>query len=519
MESRMHRHTVIAHAARLFRAVPLGLILTLSACSGPAGPSFSLDGDIQEWDAQAAAVADGESIFLRFRVPKGPDGRAQTLQHSPKTVALYLDADANTSTGRTSRLKPLNQLGVDLEIRFSPTENGTLVPGTRTLLVDRQGGQSQVSNAATGLIVSPTYASEWFEARLDRSKLPALAAGNASSTESAQASRLSGMFVTLDDSGSIDGYADPFSISLPPLSSGPGPVVDVPAKAQGLVRVVSFNIQKSSPVKEPGAFSRILTLLDADIVLIQEWDEGDAVNTQEWFRSHAVAIESPFAPAPKPNGTGPWRVHKGPGTGVGIASRWPITALPPDSLDLTTPGVSSGAERPRRVRAASALVATDAGPVAVTSLHLKCCGGASTSEETLRQNESRSLNKALDQVYRDQAVSAAARIIAGDFNLVGTRAPLDILRAGLDSDGTDLAVAEPFTLGTAMKYTWLDDSSPFLPGRLDYLLYSDSTAEVVRAFVLDTQRLSFESLARSGLDATDSRASDHMPVVVDLQIK
>ena len=502
--------------ARFFGA-PVALLIAgaLAGCAGSSGPSLRVDGDIQEWDAAAAAVADGEGIYLRFRVPKGPDGQALTLQNSLKTVALYLDADGDLATGRTSRLKPLDQLGVDLEIRFSPVEKGTIVAGTRTVRIDRSGGETSVPNAATGLVVSPTYSSEWFEARLDRARLLD-SFGRSSGTSPA---RLAGMFVTLDDTGQIDGYADPFSVSLPPLSTGPGPVIDVPAKAPGLVRVVSLNVEKSGPVKNPDAFSRMLTLLDADIVLIQEWDEGDATQTQEWFRSNAVPIDSPFAPAPKAQGAGPWRVHKGPGTGVGIASRWPITALPPDSLDVTTPAVASGAERPRRVRAASALVSTPAGPVAVTSIHLKCCGGAHTPEETQRQNEARAINKANDEVYRAQAKDAVARIIAGDFNLVGSRAPLDILRAGIDSDGTDLAVAEPFTLGTGMKYTWLDDQSPFLPGRLDYLLFSDSSARVVTSFVLDSQRLSFESLARSGLDATDSRASDHMPIVVDLMIQ
>lgn len=495
---------------------PLAIALAgaLAGCAGSRVPSLQVDGNIQEWDAAAAALADGDGIYLRFRVPKGPDGQPQTLQNSRKTVALYLDADGDTSTGRTSRLKPLNQLGVDIEIRFSPIDNGTVVPGTRTLRVDHEG-ETAIPNTTTGLVVSPTYSSEWFEARLDRAKLRECL-GN---TTDNSPDRLSGMFVTLDDAGQIDGYADPFAVTLPPVPMGPGPAIDVPAKAPGLVRLVSLNVQKSSPVKSPDAFSRMLTLLDADIVLIQEWDEGDATQTQEWFRSNAVAIESPFAPTPKPNGTGPWRVHKGPGTGVGIASRWPITALPPDSLDVTTPAVTSGNERPRRVRAASALVETHAGPVAVTSVHLKCCGGAHTPEETQRQNEARAINKANSEVYRAQASGAVARVIAGDFNLVGSRAPLDFLRAGIDSDGTDLAVAEPFTLGTGMKYTWLDDKSPFLPGRLDYLLFSDSTAEVVASFVLDTQRLSFESLARSGLDATDSRGSDHMPIVVDLRIR
>lgn len=36
------------------------------------------------------------------------------------------------------------------------------------------------------------------------------------------------------------------------------------------------------------------------------------------------------------------------------------------------------------------------------------------------------------------------------------------------------------------------------------------------AFVLDTSRLGERSLARLGMDSTDTDASDHKPVVVDL---
>lgn len=492
--------------------VPLIVAGVAGSCA-PSGPAMKIDGDIREWDAQSAAVADGSGVMLRFRVPKGPNGEPWTLQDGPKTVALYLDIDGSTATGRTSRLKPLNQLGVDCEIRFSPFENGKPIAGVRTFRVGTDGTLSGTSNGSTGMVVSPTYASEWYEARLDRKDLVKFSGG-------AFTGRLAGMFVMLDEAGEIDGYADPFAVELPAQAVGPGPVVDVPGKPAGAVRVVSFNVEKSNPTKEPGAFSRMLTLLNADVVIFQEWDEGGASQTEEWFRSHAVGIDAdsgvPGAPS-RPSGMGLWKVHKTAGTGVGVASRWPMSALPPDSLEVSNP--MDKENHPRRVRVASVVVNTDAGPLAVTSLHLKCCGGATGGEELLRRDEARAINKALIHMYSAEASGAVARIVAGDFNLVGTRMPLDLLRAGVDVDGTDLVPAEPFALGTGVKYTWRDDKTAFLPGRLDYLLYSDATAEVVQCFVMDTANLSFESLARSGLDATDSRASDHMPVVVDLKIK
>ena len=66
-------------------------------------------------------------------------------------------------------------------------------------------------------------------------------------------------------------------------------------------------------------------------------------------------------------------------------------------------------------------------------------------------------------------------------------------------------------------YTWYDAGNTYTPGRLDYLLYSDSVAEAANSFVLDTSKLSEAALARLGLDATDTAASDHLPVVLDVK--
>jgi hypothetical protein len=65
-------------------------------------------------------------------------------------------------------------------------------------------------------------------------------------------------------------------------------------------------------------------------------------------------------------------------------------------------------------------------------------------------------------------------------------------------------------------YTWRDDSAGFPPGRLDYIVYSGSSASAVNALVLDTTRLSEKALAKLGLDRTDTGGTDHLPVIVDL---
>ena len=70
--------------------------------------------------------------------------------------------------------------------------------------------------------------------------------------------------------------------------------------------------------------------------------------------------------------------------------------------------------------------------------------------------------------------------------------------------------------GTHDVYTWRDARSSFSPGKLDYIVYSDSVLELRNAFSLETTLLSTEDLKRYGLRPMDTLdASDHLPVVAD----
>ena len=108
-------------------------------------------------------------------------------------------------------------------------------------------------------------------------------------------------------------------------------------------------------------------------------------------------------------------------------------------------------------------------------------------------------------------------VLGGDINLVGSRDPLDLMAERLDADGTDLAPAQASTPGASAFYTRCREASSFAPGRLDWNLYSDSTLEVINAFMMDTTRFSNHSLAAYELKCEDSRASDHLPLVVDVR--
>jgi endonuclease/exonuclease/phosphatase family metal-dependent hydrolase len=259
---------------------------------------------------------------------------------------------------------------------------------------------------------------------------------------------------------------------------------------------MSYNVFKGRPIEKPEAFARIFRALSPDIVLLQEWDKGDANEVKAWF----VTLI--------PSGSG-WQAVRPAGGDVAIVSRYPLALLGPDSLQLPASG-----GQPHNIRFVAATATTPAGEVVVGDAHLKCCGGFGGPEEATRMAEAQAINAALKQALTGKG---GTRVIGGDLNLVATRAPLDVLAAGLDTGGGNLGtIAAPVLGDPGVFFTWSDPATDFAPGRLDYLLLSESAATGVQAFVLDTSRLSDAVLSRHGLRRDDTRQSDHFPVVADI---
>lgn len=492
--------------ARLLSTLLLGcgLGIGLCACDAPrkdiatpgrsAGPTHGLvlDGNISDWPTHAAALADTHHLYVRFSMAD----ESFTLQAAPRSVVIYLDIDGDATTGRTSADEALAGLGVDLELVFSPdAQRGGKRQGAKLFALDARGTRTELSTREFDVVAAPTVASEWYEARLSRTP-----AGGAPLPRAGLLSqgKVRGVMAALDEHGAIEAWADTFEAVCPMASTGAWPmaVQPPPGKPARSVRVVSYNVHHTSPLKDASRFQRILQMLDPDVVLLQEWEEGSHEQVAGWFTAMMPDART-------------WNVVKAPGSmrdggGVAIATRLPIA-------DLTTPLVVKNDDRDHHVRWAVARILTPVGEMTAASVHLKCCGSAGSPEDVLRAGEARAINAALARL-------GGSIVIGGDLNLVGTWGPILTLGAGIDLDQSDLAIARAHTFGDNALATWRDATSPFTPGRLDYVLYSDARWVARNAFVLDTSRMSEELLARLGLDADDTdTASDHMPVVVDLQ--
>lgn len=505
----MHnRSPVSSPCARLLPALPIAVTLLVAGCFGGSGRqdrpaesqatldapldlsmppmSITLDGAIDDWPLEAAAVADEHYLYLRFKTE-----REVSLMADEESVQIQLDTDASASTGRETA-----GMGVDLAVTFSARDAGNeRGQGAHVDAISRSRDSVRLPAAALDLSVAPTHAARWFELRIGR-RLDA-ADGVLPPGGLLGAGRVRGRVVLLGGDGRLLAAADPFDLTVIPAGSRPrlGSEV-VPDKSLGSVRLLSYNVENSAPDRNPAPFSRMLRAIDPDIVLVQEWYDQTPETLAAWF-NRELPID------------GRWAAVTSTGRGVAVISRLDIKPLGPAGVTIDDGGEA------RTVRSASALVDTPAGPIAVTSVHLKCCGSIGSSEDQLRRLEALGITTMLADAL--SGIGSHGRVIAGDYNLVGGLAPLEAMLGGMDADGSDLELAEPFVMADPAMYTWSSPQSEFLPGRLDYAAYSGSTLAVERAFVLDPARLGPASLDAMNLDPGDAAASDHRPLVIDLR--
>jgi endonuclease/exonuclease/phosphatase family metal-dependent hydrolase len=445
-----------------------------------------LDGDIAEWPTNLNVVAD--SVYLYFRVKI--EGENDTLQAMRRPLLARFDLDGNPDTGaRYARPASASDMGVDLEIVFSPRdERAERGFGVAASAVGADGSLRPIPTADLDLRFAPSYASEWYEARL------ALAALTDAKLPGRPGDLGRQVFVLGDGAGGVAGASEPARFRWPSAVRRPGRVdVEPPAKAPGAIRIMTWNVAGAA-ADNPEPFARIIGALAPDILLLQEWDSSPA-EIGAWLAAHVID-------------DGAWSVVRSAGPGVAVVSRSEVRQALPARLELPESG--------RPIRFASAVVETLAGPVLVGSAHLTCCGYAGSEEDRARLLEAMAINDAVRVAVAE--AQPAAVVIGGDLNLVGTRTPLDALADGLDVDGSSLETVNAFALGDQVHATWSSPGSIFTPGRLDYVLYSGAGAEVEQAFVLDTRLLGEGALEALGLHADDAHASDHRPVLVDLRL-
>ncbi|MBL1216303.1 MAG: hypothetical protein D8M59_02280 [Planctomycetes bacterium] len=496
----------------------------------PAEPSHTapvvIDGDFSDWadlipsspnifptsDTTFADIgfvwtrADSQWLYLRFEMR-----RVLNLQGMDGTITLRLDLDGNPDTGATLEglSDKLTMGGVDVELLFSPTGARGRPMGTSARIYRTDGSASSTMNPyLLKTSFAPTYATDSVELRISRDGIEAGEGNPIARTIAVGSTGVQGQLFATDRTGMLVDHSDVFrfpSEDFEASSTGSPAALPfpTPSRAPGTrVRCISWNVHRGELFKSPAAFARVLTALDPDVICFQELDFNATTDKlQQWLRQYLVDGDS-------------WEARVSPNTGTGVASRLSTVAVGPTVMPAV--GTTN-----RSLRATSLLIGvpgsglTPGRRIVFISTHMKCCGTAGDSSDLKRIEEGNLIHTLLRRIRYDADPSGI--VVMGDFNLVGSRAPLDAIMRAEDLDGSDLLDVAPNVLGDQINTTWRSSNEPFLPGRLDFALVSDSTLPVLSSFVFDTHLLPTDLAAAMCVESDDTtQASDHLPIVVDL---
>lgn len=373
-----------------------------------------------------------------------------------------------------------------LNLQNGPEAEGTLLviidmPHNQELVLDIRGRRAFLNDSLRErigwdrlqYIVGPTYAQNEFEIQVD----------------------LGGFNINRGDAISIqfngsDQLSAPvaFKFSQPP---------EIPKRRSHRrysgtdVRIVSFNTYfegLSDPNREE-AMGRLLNSVNGDVYCFQE----------EWKTEGHGEILKRLMPL---ESKGQWHIHKMHGNV--IASRYPLKALP---------SINDGY--------AAAYIGLNENHLFIINVHLSAMGYIGSEEDRLRIREVDDIVATIDEIHRGQydednaPCTKPAIVIIGDFNLVGSRTPLDSIIDKKVYGLKDWLI--PNLIGESVV-TWRGGSrASFSPGKLDYVIYSAKTLIPKNGFILNSELLNRTELKRLNLDVADSKLSDHLLITVDFQ--
>lgn len=464
------------------------LILAGQARGGPTPPP-SVDGLMGDWggarplcvdrEGDGAGIdfgrvwvrSDSERITMRLEV-----GTEINLQNG-NAITLLIDGDANPATGNAAQ-----GLGVELAWTF----------GERSGTIWHEGRAIRVEQAAIGLRQAPTVSSREFEISIRRRA--------EDKTRIMPGPYLS--IVILDEgSAGADRLPDEGGLTVALSETPPPPPLPVSLERWDPddIRLLTWNVLFDGLFERPAPFVRVLRAIDPDVICFQEI----------WTHTARQAADQVSLALPDATWYG---VHLAEGH---IVSRYPfLDARPIDEAGNYWALIDLPDER----------YDTD---LCVICAHPPCC-----DKEEERQRELDGIAAWIRDLVTPGGIDLAPGtpiVVAGDMNLVGGAQQVQTLLAGEiadeatfgtshrpDWDGTAFAASNPRHAGGRDIFTWRDPRSSFAPGKLDYIVYSDSVLKLGNAFTLATEELAPDVLERYGLHPRDTlEASDHLPVVAD----
>lgn len=442
-------------------------VVALAGATVVAGEA-RVDGVPNEWvgaDLLPASAGGSSGVFNVTSVSARSSGTVLFLRFNTGVVKNLQAGDSSDGT-----------LLVDIR-RTQPTEQSALTIDFRNKRLWLNGNSSNTINwDAAGFEVMPTYAADDFEMMVDLA--------------SAGFQQGDQMAITFGD-GSSGEDAATFTLSDPPTTHDQRSYLQPPDTR---LRVASINTLQTGLLDGTQA-PKLLHLVDAV--------NADVYCFQEEYSSTASQIRNRIESTDPLEDGANWNVVKN--NDCVIASHYPLVELPLLSTSYMAAAVDLGG---------------GAG-VIVFTVHPKCCGYIGSSEDAKRITQTQDMISALDEVRNGTAGSAlipfadAPAMVIGDWNLVGSRTPVDLFGDPAGPNMRDTYIAP---LAGPQIATWYGSASPgsFFPGRLDLLTVQRNALVVLNAFTLDTTKLDAATLSALGLQADDSTGSDHDMLVTDL---
>lgn len=514
------------------------LILLCFSCRqlNPALPVV-IDGNFTEWQkiknvlfgppdlsdayvnfADVRLTNDKKNIYLFLNV-----GNSVNLQSLDGTFSILLDTDGDKKTGGTFGTFS----GVDLIFDFSPPrffgENVSFL-GAAARHITKGPDSSNVEKAIniyeTGFVHAPTFASSKFEMSVNRRIR--LYDG----IEITMEKDVHGQLVFSDLNGVKKDRTDIFHYTMldSPAEKDTSQNDLIARKNKTDFRIVAWNISDQAILTQPAGFSRILTALNPDVIML---DEVSSVCKE----ADIFAILPEKSSGEKSD----WHIVFGKGGGYQhgvIASHLPLEMIEafqflPYSPELLKTHIEKITDSKRLsnekyhvkhgIATVAAAVTLLEKRIMLVTIDLQSRGRFDSPEEAKRILEAQTIKQAVSKELSNKVYDAL--IIAGDLNLVGGEKPLQILKAYYVPLNSNLKECSALSLDGKSNFTWYNSRDIFLPGRLDYMLYNDSGLQPLNSFVFNSYKLENKWLEYYDLQRENSgNSSDHLPIVTDFKI-
>lgn len=415
------------------------------------------------------AYNDEKYLYFRFELNKEIN-----LQENNE-LAIYIDYDNNINTGFK-----INGIGAELRYFF----------GERFGIISEGSNNEFVNFVPVEMTVSPSVSSTQFELAFLRDINDSGISFEAQST----------IQFRIEDN-SFNGDEAPNDLSgiqyeIDENIVSEYPQINLDKDENTDFRLLTYNIENDQlfEANRKDNFRRIFQAIQPDIIALQEVRDFSSTQTKN--------IIEEFLP-------GQW-YHKKHGFDIVLVSRYPILFSEPVDGN------------------AAFYLDVDGQEVLVINCHLPCCDNNIDRQSEVDEimEYVRNLKNGLGNFQVDSDIPI---IITGDMNFVGdSEQPNTFITGDIfnnstygpdfqpDWDNSPFEDVNGQTTNTNGNFTWFNPFGSFFPGKLDWIVYSDSQLDIQKSFNLWTTALPNSILNQYGLQRGDEiNAADHLPVVAD----